>query len=404
MNLLEYQAKDLFRQVGIPVLPSQRIDRPQDIKHLTVPYPVVLKSQVYAGGRAKAGGIRFVENTIDAVAAAQTLFHLQIQGQLPAVLLAEARYKSSQELYLAVVLDQTLGRPVLLGSAVGGVDVEANSPHMKQVVVDQEFSAFYARRLGVLMGLKGRLIRQVSHVLERMYRLFVQCDLDWVEINPLAVGSDGAVMALDGKVAVNNDALGRHPELAKLRFFGTAERAPNLAVDELSPFAQESSHPPQSVPQTPIPEGMSLVEMGGSIGILCNGAGLVMATLDLVTQAEGTPAFALNIGGDTLLGSLPLAKRIALGLEAMQNRGDVKVVLLNLLYGSVESQGVGEAIAPFLKRRDGLRCPVVLRWSGMAEEPVEFPNHPNLHVFADLDEAIAKAVVLAYPSIARNAG
>jgi len=403
MNLLEYQAKDLFRQVGIPVLPSQRIDRPQDIKHLTVPYPVVLKSQVYAGGRAKAGGIRFVENTIDAVAAAQTLFNLQIHGQLPAVLLAEARYKSSQELYLAVVLDQTLGRPVLLGSAVGGVDVEANSPHMKQVVVDQEFSAFYARRLGVLMGLKGRLIRQVSHVLERMYRLFIQCDLDWVEINPLAVGGDGAVMALDGKVAVNNDALGRHPELAKLRFFGTAERVPNLAVDELSPFAEETTQPPP-VPKTPVPEGMSLVEMGGSIGILCNGAGLVMTTLDLVTQAEGTPAFALNIGGDTLLGSLPLAQRVATGLEAIQHRGDMKVVLLNLLYGAVESQGVGEAIAPFFKRRDGLRCPVVLRWSGVAEAAAEFPSHPNLHVFADLDEAIAKAVILAYPSVARNVG
>jgi succinyl-CoA synthetase beta subunit len=363
----------------------------------------VLKSQVYAGERAKAGGIRFVENTIDAVAAAQTLFNLQIHGQLPKALLAEAKYKPAQELYLAVALNQTQGRPVLLGSAEGGVDVEANSQHMQQVVVDQSFSAFYARRLGVLMGLRGDLIRQVSQVVERMYRLFMQCDLDWVEINPLAVGQDGAVMALDGKVSANNDALGRQTELAKLRFSGTVESVPNLSADRLSPVAPslfQASLPPS---ETMTPEGMRLVELGGSIGILCNGAGLVMATVDLVRQAEGTPALAMNLGSDTLLMSLPLEKRVALGLEAVQHRSDIKVVLLNLLYGGAERRGIGEAIAPFLKRRDSLRCPVILRWSGQATEAIEFPSHPNLHVFEDLDEAIAKAVALAYPAVVHSA-
>ncbi|MEO1147034.1 MAG: ATP-grasp domain-containing protein [Cyanobacteria bacterium J06638_22] len=398
MDLLEYQAKNLFRQVGIPVLPSQRIDRPQDIKHLTVPYPIVLKSQVYAGERAKAGGIRFVENTIDAVAAAQTLFNLQIHGQLPKALLAEAKYKPAQELYLAVVLNQTQGRPVLLGSAEGGVDVEANSQHMQQVVVDQSFSAFYARRLGVLMGLQGDLIRQVSQVVERMYRLFMQCDLDWVEINPLAVDQDGAVMALDGKVSANDDALGRQTELAKLRLSGTVESVPNLSADRLSPVAPSLSQTALPTSETITPEGMRLVELGGSIGILCNGAGLVMATVDLVRQAEGTPALAMNLGSDTLLMSLPLEKRVALGLEAVQHRGDIKVVLLNLLYGRAERRGIGGAIAPFLTRRDSLRCPVILRWSGQAKETIEFPSHPNLHVFEDLDVAIAKAVALAYPA------
>lgn len=403
MDLLEYQAKNLFRQVGIPVLPSQRIDRPQDIKHLTVPYPIVLKSQVYAGERAKAGGIRFVENTIDAVAAAQTLFNLQIHGQLPKALLAEAKYKPAQELYLAVVLNQTQGRPVLLGSAEGGVDVEANSQHMQQVVVDQSFSAFYARRLGVLMGLQGNLIRQISQVVERMYRLFMQCDLDWVEINPLAVDQDGAVMALDGKVSANDDALGRQTELAKLRFSGTVEPVPNLSADRLSPVAPGLSQTSLPTAGTMTPEGMRLVELGGSIGILCNGAGLVMATVDMVRQAKGTPAFAMNIGSDALLMSLPLEKRVALGLQAIQHRGDIKVVLLNLLYGRAECHEIGAAIAPFLTRRDGLRCPVILRWSGRAKEAIEFPSHPNLHVFEDLDAAIAKAVALAYPAVAHSA-
>jgi succinyl-CoA synthetase beta subunit len=237
-----------------------------------------------------------------------------------------------------------------------------------------------------------------------MYRLFLQCDLDWVEINPLAVGSDGAVMALDGKVAVNNDALGRHPELAKLQLFGTAERVPNLAADELSPFVPDPQQPLPPSPRSMTPEGMNLVELGGSIGILCNGAGLVMTTLDLVTQAQGTPAFALNIGGDTLLGSQSLAARLTLGLASIQERTDLKVVLLNLLYGTVERQGVGGAIAPFLKSRDGLRCPVILRWSGIDAAANPLPSHPRLHIFDNLDAAIAKAVAIAYPTVARNAG
>ena len=140
MDLLEYQAKTLFRQMDIPVLPSQRIDRAQDIKGLKIPYPVVLKSQVRAGGRGKAGGIKFVENTIDAVAAAQAIFNLPIVNEYPQVLLAEAKYDADQELYLAVVLDPMSRRPLLLGSRQGGVNLEATLSEVKQVIVNQAFS------------------------------------------------------------------------------------------------------------------------------------------------------------------------------------------------------------------------------------------------------------------------
>ena len=115
MDLLEYQAKELFRDMGIPVLPSQRIERPKDIKALTLPYPLVLKSQVYIGGRGRVGGVRFVENTIDAIAAAQTIFNLPIMGEYPKLLLAEAKYDVERELYLAVTLNRSMRRPVLLG-------------------------------------------------------------------------------------------------------------------------------------------------------------------------------------------------------------------------------------------------------------------------------------------------
>ena len=116
MDLLEYQAKELFHEMGIPVLPSQRIDRPRDLKGLELPYPIVLKSQVYMGGRGRVGGVRFVENTIDAVAVAQIIFNLPIMGEYPKALLAEAKYDVQQELYLAVVLNRSIRRPVLLGS------------------------------------------------------------------------------------------------------------------------------------------------------------------------------------------------------------------------------------------------------------------------------------------------
>ncbi|MEA5512725.1 ATP-grasp domain-containing protein, partial [Nodularia sp. UHCC 0506] len=216
MDLLEYQVKEWFGKIGIPVLPSQRIDHPTDLKRLKIRYPIVLKSQVYAGERAKAGGVRFVETTIDAIAAAQTVFNLPIWGELPEVLLAESKYISQQEFYLAVVLDTDVCRPVLLGCTEADVDWESAGEKMYHVVVEQEFSPFYARQLALKMGLQGKLMQSVSSVVEKMYQLFVQKDLDLVEINPLAVSASGQVMALNGKVSINERAIGRHPDLAEI--------------------------------------------------------------------------------------------------------------------------------------------------------------------------------------------
>ena len=173
MDLLEYQAKELFREVGIPVLPSQRIDDPRELKRLDIPYPVVLKSQVRVGGRGRAGGIRFVENTINAIAAARTIFNLPIVGEYPQVLLAEARYDAEEEFFLAVVLDYKQQRPVLLGSLQGGINVEVLLEQMQKVVVEDEFSPFYARHLATqngtprahLLGLSALLWRKCINCL-----------------------------------------------------------------------------------------------------------------------------------------------------------------------------------------------------------------------------------------------
>jgi len=329
MDLLEYQAKELFRAMGIPVLPSQRIDRPKDLKGLTIPYPVALKSQVYVGGRGRLGGVRFVENTIDAVAAAQTIFNLSIMGEYPKALLAEAKYDADREFYLAVVLNRSIRRPVLLGSQQGGIDVQSAIEQMQHVVVDQPFSAYYARRLAIKMGLKGELINTVSAILEKMYQLFIQNDLDLVEINPLGISPSGTVMALDGKITVNDDALARHPALLAL-------------------LEKANGQPMPSQNGAPVP-----MESDGQIGILCNGAGLTMATMDLVCQAGGKPASFLNIGGETQWNASAAAMRdhLGKGLEQMTQTRQVRVLLVNLVSSLIPCDEIADVIAAFLKRR-----------------------------------------------------
>ncbi len=329
MDLLEYQAKELFREMGIPVLPSQRIDRPKDLKGLTIPYPVVLKSQVYIGGRGRVGGVRFVENTIDAVAAAQTIFNLSIMGEYPKVLLAEAKYNADREFYLAVVLNRSICRPVLLGSQHGGIDVQTALEQMQHVVVDQDFSPFYARRLALKMGLQGSLIESVSTILEKMYQLFVQKDLDLVEINPLGISASGEVMALDGKITVNDDALARHPTLTAL-------------------VARSDPGQPGHLADAPV-----AIESDGQIGILCNGAGLTMATMDAIAQAGGKPAVFLNIGGEMQWDASPTALRDRLehGLEQMIQTKQVRVLLINLVSGLVPCDEIAAVITAYLTNR-----------------------------------------------------
>ncbi|MGK7874084.1 MAG: ATP-grasp domain-containing protein [Xenococcaceae cyanobacterium] len=344
MDLLEYQAKELFSEVGIPVLPSQPIDDPTELKRLQIPYPVVLKSQVRAGGRSKAGGIRFVENTIDAIAAARTIFNLPIVGEYPQVLLAEARYDAQQEFFLAVVLDYQLQRPVLLGSARGGINVEALLKQMQKVVVDDEFSPFYARRLTIKMGLQGVLIQSVSAIIEKMYHLFIEKDLDLVEINPLGISADGELMALDGKITVNDNALGRHPDIVLLS-------APKKMHSEYSPLELEQSLSPLSG-KPPEPRWLDGIDEKGNVGIICNSLGLALATWDLISQGKGKPSCCLVVGesgNSLLLPNSSLAQQLEEALDRMGKVKGLKIVLVNILGSPETTETVAQAIADYLQ-------------------------------------------------------
>lgn len=406
MDLLEYQAKSLFRQMAIPILPSQRIDNPADLKGLKIPYPVVLKSQVRAGGRGRAGGIKFVENTIDAVAAAQTIFNLPIEDEYPEVLLAEAKYNADQELYLAVLLDPVARRPVLLGSRQGGMDVEGSIDEMQQVPVDQEFSPFYARRLTLKMGLQGDLIQSVSTIVEKMYRLFVQKDLDLVEINPLGISPTGELMALDGKVTANDDALGRHPDLAALS--GKKKPSSGLAGERRNPSTgdRRNSHSkvqhsgsefdPKIQSSISNSESLQLIELDGNIGILCNGVGLTMATLDAVAQQGGKPANFVNMGSlDRYDTANALRDRTELGLELVAQDKSVKVILINILGSASKSEEITAAVAGYLERkaRANRHLQVVLRLVEVDADAVKKRlGQLPVQLASTLDEAATQAV------------
>lgn len=412
-DLLEYQAKELFREVGIPVLPSQHIDHPREIRQLKIPYPVVLKSQVRAGERGKAGGVRRVENAIDAIATARRIFNLPIAGEYPEILLAETHYNAQQEYFLAIVLDYQLQRPVLLGSSQGGMQVEAVLGQMQKVVVEEAFSPFYARQLAIAMGLCGSSIDSVSNILGKMYHLFATKDLDSIEINPLGIGADGEVMALDGKIAVNDRGLQRHPDLIEL--MGASNREDS---DSLHTTLQR----------------LDLANPKGNIGILCNGLDLGMATWDAVIQKKGKPAQCWTMGAQTsgiLMPNDSPSQGLEVALERLREASEVKVILINILTSPQIAATVVRAIADFLRphlnpvtegesedrferptaaasravRRESspstlshtpLPPPIVLRLPGVEVESFELPwDDLPLYWMETLDEAISRAIALA---------
>ena len=408
MDLLEYQVKEWFAKIGIPVLPSQRIDHPTDLKRLKIRFPIVLKSQVHGAERAKAGGVRFAQTTIDAIAAAQNIFSLPIWGELPEVVLAESQYDANQEFYLAVVLDTAVCRPVLLGCKEANIDWESAGEKMHYVVVEQEFSPFYARRLALKMGLQGTLMQSVSSVVEKMYQLFVQKDLDLVEINPLAVSATSQVMALNGKVRVNERAIKRHPDLAEM----AAKIISRHTSTEINGILGDWDG----------------VKMHGKIGILGNGTGSVMATLDLVANAGGNPGVCLNLRHVFLTDTTPttFCDRLEMGLKILEADKSIQVILINFLGSIPLTEEVAEVIARVVQqdnselqsqvvhsngsksRRERNFSPLVVRLAGSEFNAARqylatLKTHNDaLLVVENLDEAVAAAVRLAKPTAHRK--
>ncbi|NCR21800.1 MAG: succinyl-CoA synthetase subunit beta [Microcystis aeruginosa L111-01] len=394
MDLLEYQAKEIFAQVGIPILPSQPIHEPGGLKRLNIPYPVVLKSQVRAGGRGKAGGVKFVANTIDAIAAAHAIFHLPIAGEYPEVILAEARYNPQQEIFLAILLDYHLQRPVLLGASQGGMDVDSLLATMQKVVIEERFSPYLCRQLAVSMGLRGSLIESISQILEKMYSLFVSKDLDIIEINPLGINEAGEVMALDGKISVNDAALARHLDLLALT-------------------------PPQL--QSP----WSIIDQTGRIAMISNGQGLMSTVWDALASKGAKLAAWLIL--EERLELEQLNEQIEAGLQQFQLLPDLKVVIVDIVSYPDFGQKAIESISNYYRsysplspsRSSGERTIRATRQERQTLEPRSFlnPTPPqiifrvladskardlsqsladvNFHWLESLEEVVTEAIKLA---------
>ena len=340
MELLEYQAKELFKMVGIPTLPAQTIKDSRQIKQLQIPYPVVLKSQVHSGGRGKAGGVRFVANTIDAIAAARTIFNLSILGEYPEVILAEAHYNTEREFFLAIVLDYDLQCPVLLGSAYGGMNIDSLLANLQQVVVDADFSLFYARRLAARMGLSGQLICSVSDIIAKMHRLFIERDLDIIEINPLGVNTQGKLMALDGKITINDSALDRQPIVNSLNFSEHQKHRKNSLSQNTDNFNKLGWY------------WLDWRNQTGKIAIICNSFDLALLTWDLLARGKVSPACGVvidNSHNDRQSNSSVEPEQLRQILTELESIEGLETILINIWSTEAISRDIVKTTAEYIQ-------------------------------------------------------
>jgi succinyl-CoA synthetase beta subunit len=306
---------------------------------------VVVKAQVQIGGRGKAGGIKLAGDPDEAEARARDILGLDIRGHVVRRLWIEAASDIAQEYYASVTFDRGEKKPLIMLSAVGGMDIEevarTQPEALARLHVDPltGFMAHHARWLAYHAGIDAAAVRGTVEVLERLYRGFVDLDAMLMEINPLIVTADGRVVALDAKVTLDNNALYRHPDLAEFR--------ESVTEDPQERMAQE--------------RGVTYVKLDGDIGILGNGAGLVMSTLDVVALAGGRPANFLDAGGGSK------AEEVVTALEVLLSDPKVKVLLVNIFGGITRCDEVAEGLLTALAEL-GTTLPIVVRLDGTNEE------------------------------------
>jgi len=376
MRLHEYQAKELFANSGIPT-PGSTLARTVDEAveaAADIGYPVAIKAQVHVGGRGKAGGIKLVEDDEEARQAADEILGMDLKGFEVDRVLVEAAVDFVNELYVGVTMDRGEGKPVAMVSTRGGVNIEEVAEEDPDAIarehIDPAFGLhdFQARKVVYDAGVDGDIARDVSRILSTLYDLWEERDGSDAEINPLMVTADGDVIAADAVFNVDEDALFRQPDLAELE-----EEA---ADDELEAKAIEY--------------GFDYVRLSGNVGIIGNGAGLVMTTLDMVDYYGGKPANFLDIGGGAK------AKRVANALDMVFSDENVDAVVFNIFGGITRGDEVANGINDALAQFDDIPKPVVVRLAGTnAEEGMEILNTELVQVEATLEDAVQATVNIA---------
>jgi succinyl-CoA synthetase beta subunit len=364
VNLYEYEAKQIFAEFGIPIPPSVRITKAEELSKVHFGYPVTLKCQVLSGGRGKAGGIKFPANLKEGQAIAQDLLKLVINGSRTQSLLVEPRLSIVQELYLSVTLDRNRGCAIFIASAEGGIEIES-SHNVITMPIPIPYHPFLGRKLAEQLGLKGSTLVKFADIANKLYKAFEGRDLDLAEINPLVITDGGELLALDGKVIVNDDSLDRQKY-----FSGWQEKH----LDELTERERRAKL-----------AGLNLVELDGSIGILCNGAGLTMATMDMVKEFGGHPANFLDVGGGS-----DSDKTLA-ALDIVNENPDVKVILLNILGGITACDEVANALVKFIKKNPERILVVRLRGNNQ-DKAEKILGDSGVKLIPDIAHAVEEAV------------
>ncbi|WP_254821719.1 ADP-forming succinate--CoA ligase subunit beta [Haloglomus halophilum] len=376
MKLHEYQAKGVFADAGIPTPASQLAETADEAVAAAddIGYPVAIKAQVQVGGRGKAGGIELVENADEAREAAERIIGMDLKGLHVDSVLVEEAVDFVNELYIGVTMDRNEGRPVAMVSTKGGVDIEEvaaeNPDAIAREHVDPAFGLhpYQARRAVYDAGVDRDVAGDVASVLTTLYSLWDDRDATETEINPLMVTADDEVIAADAVMNIDEDALFRHPDLAEME--------DETAGDELEAKANEY--------------GFDYVRLSGNVGIIGNGAGLVMTTLDLVDYYGGEPANFLDIGGGAK------AERVANALDMVFSDENVDSVVFNIFGGITRGDEVAKGINAALEQFDEIPKPVVVRLAGTnAEEGMEILNTDLVEVQGTLEDAVQRAVARA---------
>ena len=378
MDLYEYQGKQLFARFGIPVSDGVVATTPEEARKAAEQLggPVVVKAQVLVGGRGKAGGIQLAATPDEAEAKAGQVLGLDIRGHVVRRLWIEGASDIAREYYFSITFDRGAKKPLLMLTMQGGVDIEqvaAETPDkLARLHLDPltGFLPFHARRLCFAARIPAEETQQVSQIMEKAYRAFVETDAMLVEINPLIVTPDGIVRALDSKYTVDDNALYRHPDIAAMRDVDAADPQEQMARER----------------------GVNYVKLDGDIGILGNGAGLVMSTLDVVALAGGRPANFLDVGGGAQ------ADEIVTAMEVLLSDDKVRAVLFNVFGGITRCDEVARGVLAALERLD-VNVPLVVRLDGTNDvegrKLLADAAPPNVHVEQTMLGAAARVVELA---------
>jgi len=375
VNIHEYQAKDLLRREGVPIPPGGVASTAAEAEGIARQYggTVVVKAQVHAGGRGKAGGVKLAKTPAEAKELASKILGMQIKGLTVQKVLVTPAADIANESYVGIILDRASRKPVFMVSPAGGIDIEevaAKTPEkILKLPVDTRYGLepYQATRLGFFLFDDTKRVRAAAKIMQQLYAAFMKNGCSLAEINPLVTTPGGDVVALDAKMVIDDNELDRHPDIAALR--------------------DESAEAPSEVQARNA--SLTFIKLDGNVGCVVNGAGLAMATMDLVKYYGGEPANFLDIGGS----SNP--EKVVNALKIITADPNVKAILFNIFGGITRTDDVANGIVTATSQNP-LKVPIVIRLTGTNEEiAMKILTENGFSASSDMDEAVQKAVALA---------